>query len=203
MSLRATRSGPRLEFLRATAFFGTSDSLVSTNTYFDTLASFNILSVAIFDKLRTRDTNGDTRQYTTEYFDFECAVRENTHQAEIVRARIQLHTFVAWNPFEFTHLNSFDCILGYDFCATHLVGIRDFRNRQLPLRDQHGQLHTVIGDGDFIAKTKLDLVVPPGEVLKVIQTPRCLYLTIQPLDPSKELQAEVEDFALKRSRLSG
>eukprot|EP00963_Diacronema_lutheri_P004713 scaffold357_cov424-Pavlova_lutheri.AAC.3 len=57
VSLRATRSGPRLEFLTAAAFFGTSDSLVSTKAYFDTLASFSFLSVPIFDKLRTRDTN--------------------------------------------------------------------------------------------------------------------------------------------------
>ena len=137
VSLRGTRSGPRLEFLTTAAFFGTSDSLVSTKAYFGTLASFSFLSVSIFDKLRTGDPNGETWQYTAEYFHFECAMGENIHQAQIIKARIRLDTFVAWVPFSITHLNSCNCILGYDFCVAHLVCIPDFANRQLQLRDQH------------------------------------------------------------------
>lgn len=128
---------------------------------------------------------------------------ENTHQAHIIKVRIEKDTSVAWVPFRIIHLNSFDCIPGDDFCASYLVGIPDFGNRQLHLRDQHGQMHTVTRDGNFRLRRKLDLIVPHEEVLKLLRTPRCLSLWIQPLDQSKELKATTKDFALKRSKLNG
>lgn len=202
VGLRAARSGPRMEFLTTTAFLGTSDAKVGTKAYIDTLASFSFLSEDIFTQLRQKDPAKKTWYYTPEYFNFECAVGEKIHQAQVIFARIQVDSFHAWVPFGITHLNTFDCILGYDFCEEYLVGIPDFAKRQLHLRDHQGHNHVVAGDGDFISKRKLDLIVPPSEVQKALQTPGCLFLMIQPLDSSGELQAETEDFELKRSKLS-
>eukprot|EP00963_Diacronema_lutheri_P012540 scaffold1810_cov321-Pavlova_lutheri.AAC.1 len=202
VSLRAARSGPRMEFLTTEAFLGTFDAKVCTKAYIDTLASFSFLSEKIFKQLQHRDPAKKTWFYTSEYFDFECAVGEKIHQAQVISARIQVDSFHAWVPFGITHLNSFDCILGYDFCAEYLVGIPDFAKRQLHLRDRQGLTHVVIGDGDFISRRKLDLIVPPSEVQQALHTPGCLFLMIQPLDTSAELQAEAEDFELKRSKLT-
>eukprot|EP00963_Diacronema_lutheri_P013675 scaffold2678_cov356-Pavlova_lutheri.AAC.1 len=149
-----------------------------------------------------KDPAKKTWFYNSEYFYFECAVGEKIHQAQVISARIQVDSFHAWVPFGITHLNSFDCILGYDFCAEYLVGIPDFAKRRVHVRDRQGLTHVVTGDGDFISRRKLDLIVPPSKVQQALHTPGCLILMIQPLDTSAELQAEAEDFELKRSKLT-
>ena len=119
----------------------------------------------------------------------------------VISVLLQLDTFQVWHTFGVAPIESFDCILGADFCQAYLANIR-WQDKLMELQDSCGNTHTIQGDADFLTSRKLDLIVPPAEVNKAIQSPDCLFLMVQPVDTSQELSAEEQDFSAFRSKLT-
>ena len=193
---------PRCEFLTADGYVGPAGSCkLTTQAYVDTLASNSFLSTGYFEKLQRCDPRCVTWKPTRQYFNFSLAVGTAVHRAHVIKAQLTMGTFQVYHQFGVAPIESFDCILGVDFCHKFLVQL-NWQDQIMELKDQRGLTHQVQGDTAFIKSRKLDLIVPVSEVPDAVTSGGCLLLMVQPLDTTYELTAEEQDTAAFRSRLS-
>ena len=64
-------------------------------------------------------------------------------------------------------IETFDCILGVDFCHLFLLHI-NWQQKYMELKHPDGAVHKVQGDIAFIKARKLDLLVPPSEITDAV-----------------------------------
>ena len=203
VTLRASPNPrPRCEFLTASSTIGpTGPTDLSTQAYVDTLASNSFLSIQYFEKLKKHDPTQQSWRPTGQYFDFSLAVGTEVHQAQVIQAQITIDTFQVTHYFGVAPIETFDCILGVDFCHLFLLHI-NWQHQYMELKHPDGSVHKVQGDTAFIKARKLDLIVPPSEIKDAVQTEGCLLLMVQPLDVTDELTSEELETSTFRSKLS-
>ena len=203
VSLRASPNPrPRCEFLTANSSIGFADLAdLRTQAYVDTLASSSFLSTQYFEKLQRHDPQQQMWRPTGQYFDFNLAVGTEVHQAQVIEAQLIIDSFRVHHHFGVAPIETFDCILGVDFCHQFLLNL-NWQQQYMKLQHPDGTVHKVQGDTAFIKSRKLDLIVPPAEIQGALSTKDCLFLMVQPLDNTQELTSEEIDTSSFRSRLS-
>ena len=194
-------SRPRGEFLAAETYFGKKSQKIRTQAYLDTLASYCFISERLYDSLRQADPTGVSWVCTAASYDYSVAVGQEVHTAPVIRAAFSIDGFRTRIEFGVAPLETFDCILGANFCHQYLEAL-DWPRHRMILRDSNSIKHTVYGDHQFMASRKLDLIVPRSEAREAIKHPGCLLLMMQPLDTSQELFEEEADLTRMRSQVS-
>eukprot|EP00963_Diacronema_lutheri_P008489 scaffold753_cov390-Pavlova_lutheri.AAC.21 len=193
---------PRCEFLTANGYIGPAGSSeLTTQAYVDSMASNSFLSREYFDELQRTDPLRATWRPTRQYFNFSLAMGTAVHRAHVIEAQLTIGTFQVQHECGVVPIESFDCILGVDFCHKFLVQL-NWQEQIMELRDPQGKTHRVQGDTAFIKSRKLDLIVLASEVPDAVTSEGSILLMVQPLDTTYELTAEELESAAFRSRLS-
>eukprot|EP00963_Diacronema_lutheri_P000042 scaffold1_cov375-Pavlova_lutheri.AAC.42 len=113
---------PHCEFLTTDGYIGPAGSNeLTTQASVDTLASNSFLSREYFEELQRSDPLRVTWRPRRQYFNLSLAVGMAVHRAHVIEAQLTIRTFQVQHQFGVAPIESFDCILGVDFCHKFLV----------------------------------------------------------------------------------